>query len=332
MTDFLNSLKSDLLERRMLPLVVGLAVAVVAAVGYAVLGGSSAPAPLKPVPLATHATGIVVSQAPANPDQPVAETTNGTAVQRKGNARNPFAPIAVAAVKVSTSSTSKTSSSSSSSSSTSSTSAPSGSSKGESVGSTPTKPQRTKIIVHFHVTAQFGVVPAAPAPGTPALPSQLKSYENLGVDQPLPNKDNPQLVYLGVLLPAGKSAVFALSGEAILHGNATCLPSATQCRAIALQPKQSELLETFDANNNPVTYEVKLVSITKTVTTASAAKAAHAALNKPAKAQLEQLRQAGITVLRGLKSSPGSGTLVFVRHRARSARAHAALVRRLSKG
>lgn len=331
MTDFLNSLKSDLLDRRMLPLLVGLAVAVVAALGYAVLGGSSAPARLKPVPLTAHATGIVVSQAPANSDQPVAETTNGTAVQRKGNARNPFAPIAVASVKVSTSSTSKTSSSSSSSSSPSTT-APSGSSKGESVGSSPTKPRRTKIITHFHVTAQFGVVPPAPAPGTPALPSQLKSYDNLAVDQPLPSKDNPQLVYLGVLLPAGKAAVFALSGEAILHGNATCLPSATQCRAIALQPKQSELLETFDASNNPVTYEVKLVSITKTVTTASAAKAAHAALNKPSKAQLELLRQAGITVLPGLKSSPGSGTLVFIRPRARSAHAHAALERRVPKG
>jgi hypothetical protein len=329
MTDFLNSLKSDLLDRRMLPLVVVLAVAVVAALGYAVLGGSSAPAPLNPVQLPTHATGIVVTQAPANADQPVAETTNGTAVQRKGNARNPFAPIAVAAVKVSTSSTSKTSSSSSPSPSTT---APSGSSKGESVGSTPTKPQRTKIIVHFHVTAQFGVVPPAPAPGTPALPSQLKSYENLAIDQPLPSKANPQLVYLGVLLPAGKAAVFALSGEAILHGNATCLPSATQCRAIALQPKQSELLETFDASNNPVNYEVKLVSITKTVTTASAAKAAHAALNKPSKAQLELLRQAGVTVLPGLKSSPGSGTLVFLRPRARSAHAHAALARRVPKG
>jgi hypothetical protein len=329
MSDFLNSLKADLLDRRMLPLLVVLGVAVLAALSYAVLGGSSSTAPLPVGPSPSHAAGIVVTEAPANPNQAVSETTNGLTVQRKGNARNPFAPIAVAAVKVSTSSTSKTSSSSSSSPSTT---APSSSSKGESVGSTPAKPRRTKIITRFHVTAQFGVVPPAPAPGTPALPSQLKSYENLAIDQPLPNKDNPQLVYLGVLLPAGKSAVFALSGEAILHGNATCLPSATQCRAIALQPKQSELLETFDANNNPVTYEVKLVSITKTVTTASAAKAAHAALNKPSKAQLGLLRKAGITVLPGLKSSPGSGTLVFIRPRARRAHAHAALERRVPKG
>jgi hypothetical protein len=322
MSDFLKSLKSDLTDRRMLPLVALAGVALLAAAAYAALGGSSSTEPLPSTSSPTRPVGIVVSQAPSNPNRAVAETTNGATVQRKGNARNPFAPLAVASVKVTSSPTKKPASSTPSKKA-----APS---KGESVGVTPTKPATRKIITRFHVTAQFGVVPPPPAPGAQQLPTQLKTYENLTVDQPLPEKNNAQVVYLGVLLPAGKGAVFALTGEAILHGSATCLPSATQCRAIELLPKQSELLETFDANGNPVTYELKLVSITKTVTTASAAKA-HVAVSAPTKAQRELLRRAGVTVLPGLRSSPGSGTVLFVPRRPHSPRAHTAAGHRAPK-
>ena len=41
----------------------------------------------------------------------------------------------------------------------------------------------------------------------------------------------------------GKDAAFTLTGEAILHGSATCMPSPTQCQAIVLEPGQSETLE-----------------------------------------------------------------------------------------
>ena len=90
------------------------------------------------------------------------------------------------------------------------------------------------------MTAEFGIVPAPPAEGAQQLPAQLKTYKDMTVDQPLPDKNNPQVVFLGVLLPSGKGAVFALTGESILHGNARCLPSATQCQAIELLPGQSE--------------------------------------------------------------------------------------------
>src|SRR5205823_4913187 len=110
------------------------------------------------------------------------------------------------------SSSSSTSSSSSSSSSTTSKSGSGSTTPSESGGGTPTKPSKPstpRIVIHFHVTAQFGVVPP-PAPGAAPLPTQLKSYENMTVDQPLPDKLNPQVVFLGVLLPTGKAAVFAL--------------------------------------------------------------------------------------------------------------------------
>jgi hypothetical protein len=327
MNEFVGAIKSDLLDRRMLPLLVALGVALLAAVGYAVLGGSSGssepPAPT-PVP---RTIGISVGEAPANPNQPVAETTNGAPVQNAGKARNPFAPLVAAKAVTATSSAKSTSSAASSSSAPATGKAGSGSSSsGEPSGSAqPSKPVQptTRIIIHFHVEAQFGVLPPAPAPGIAPTPPTLTTYKNMTIDQALPSKQNAQLVFLGVVLPGGKTAVFAVTGEPILHGNAKCLPSATQCEGIELNPGQSETLETVDANNNVVTYELKLGAITTTRSTASTA-SAHAAFKAPSKAQRELLRRAGLEVLPAVKGARGTGMLVFVPRRAHSARAHQA--------
>ena len=60
------------------------------------------------------------------------------------------------------------------------------------------------------MTAQLGVVPAV-AEGAPAQPAQLKTYKDMALDEPLPGKANPQLVFLGVVLRTGKEALFGLS-------------------------------------------------------------------------------------------------------------------------
>ena len=114
MTDFFSSLKADLLDRRLLPFLVVLGVVLVAAVAYAVLGGgsSSAPTPVTAsVPAgASAAVGdVAVSQAPANPNQPISETTEGTSKQHHGVAHNPFTPLPEAK-KAAASSTSSSSS------------------------------------------------------------------------------------------------------------------------------------------------------------------------------------------------------------------------------
>ncbi len=93
----------------------------------------------------------------------------------------------------------------------------------------------------------------------------------MALDEPLPGKANPQLVFLGVVLRTGKEALFGLTGAAILHGSGTCQPSATQCQAIDLQVGQSETLEVVEADGSTVTYELKLVSIDKSTSTASTA-------------------------------------------------------------
>jgi hypothetical protein len=172
------------------------------------------------------------------------------------------------------------------------------------------------VVIHYSVGAEFGVVPVPPE-GSPPLPVQLTPYKSLKLHEALPAK-NPQLVFLGVVLKTGKDAVFALTGESILHGEAKCVPSTTHCQAIELAPGQAETLETFEPNGSPVVYEVKLVSITKTVTTGSAARA-HAASTLSRHA-LELLRHAGFQALNGLRYSSLPEVLVPVSAKAHTAR------------
>ncbi len=323
MNDFLNSLKSDLLDRRFLPVLALLGVALIAALAYAVLGAGSSTSLTPSSSVASSgvskATGVVaISQAPAdNSSQAIAETTSGASKQHQGSSRNPFTPLPEA--KKTTTGIAKGSSSSSTSSS------GSGKSTSSSGGTTPTTtttPKPTtpakKIYIHFHVTAQFGVVPA-PVAGTPPAPAQLKTYADMALNEPLPGKE-PQLVYVGVELSTGKDAAFALTGEAILHGNATCKPSPTQCQAIVLAPGQSETLEVLGSTGQATIYELKLVSITKSVSNSASAARAHAA----SKAGREVLRRDGMSSLPGLRYSPQQGGLVFAGRPVFAARAHAA--------
>jgi hypothetical protein len=142
---------------------------------------------------------------------------------------------------------------------------------------------------------QFGVVPVV-AEGAPPQPAQLQTYKDMAIDEPLPGRDNPQLVYLGVVLKTGKDAVFGLTGEAILHGSATCKPSPTQCQGIELGVGQAETLEVVGPTGQPVTYELKLLSISKSLSSASAARA-HAASRGSSKVGRALLRRTGLSAL-----------------------------------
>jgi hypothetical protein len=330
MRDFFSSLKEDLLGKRLLPALVVLGVVLVAAVAYAVFGGGSSTSTVA-VSASSGSTvvaGVAVSQAPANPNQPISETTNDTSKQHGGSARNPFTPLPGA--EKSPSSSSKASAASTPSGSSTTSSSGSGASPPSSGGTTPTTPKETtpappkKVYVHFHVTAQLGVVPPV-AEGAPPQPTVLKTYKDMALDEPLPSKNNPQLVYLGVVLRTGKDVLFGLTGEAILHGSATCQPSPTQCQAIELQVGQSETLEFVEADGTPVTYELKLVSIDKSIGSASTARV-HAAFRTQAKAARELARH--VPKLSELRYSPWGGGLVIAGHpafgRSSIARARAA--------
>jgi hypothetical protein len=326
MTGYLNSLKADLLDRRLLPLVALVAVALVAAVAYAVLGGgSSAATPAAAVSSAPAAasSGLAVSQ--TTPEKAVAETTGGGSVQHRGVAHNPFTPLPEAKTATTTTAASAATSTSSSGASATSGSGSSSSSSGGSSSttpsttpSTPATPAKPKAV--YHVAVLFGVYPAGATPQS----VQLTPYENLKLLTPLPSVQQPLIVFRGVTA-GGKSATFTLVGEAILHGDAACLPSATQCEAIDLQIGQSEQLEYLPPSGQTVTYELKVVSIVSSKASSAAVKDL---LRGESKAGRELLSRTGLDAIPYMRYSAQAGVLVFAGRAASAARAHAAGHRR----
>jgi hypothetical protein len=300
MSDFLDSLKADLLDRRLLPLVALVGLALVGALAYVVLGGgssaSTSPATLATSP-ATASSGLPISQ--STTETAVAETTGGVSRQHKGTAHNPFTRLPEAKVASTTTSAASTSSTNTSSSSASSESSSSSKSSGESTStpSTPTKPAKPKSV--YHVAVLFGALPATTTPLTP--------YENLKLLTPLPSAKQALIVFRGVTA-GGESATFTVVGEAILHGDAMCLPNATQCEAIDLRPGQSEQLEYLPAEGPALTYELQIVSITSAKASAAALKSV---LRGESKVGRELLSRSGLVAIPDLRDSSQAGVLVF---------------------
>lgn len=337
MNEFITSLKQDLLDRRLLPLVAIVVVALLGGLVYALAaaGGSSSPAPV-PAPVASNGAvppGLAVTS--STPDKSVAETTDGVKEQQNGHARNPFAVLAGTGSTASSSSPSASSASSSSSSSSSSnSSSSSGSSGSESSGSSgssgskeetksssPSKKQSKKSV--YHVAILFGLYP----PGSTPENVKLTPYENLKLQTPLPSAKQPLIVFRGVTA-FGKSATFTIVGETILHGQGACLPSSSQCQALDLKAGQTEQLEYLQPNGETTVYELRVVSIEKAAASASAsAKSASAWDFSRAGAAL--LRKSGLFDLPYLRYSSQPGLLVFAPpqgKRAKGAKAHAAVV------
>jgi hypothetical protein len=291
MSAILRSLKSDLLDRRLLPILLLLGLALAGAVAYVVLdGGGSSPSGAAPssaaiVPAATpSASGpaLPVSQAPTDPNAAVAETTNGARYQHKAGSHDPFTPLQGKAAAVTPSSSGSSSSAKSSSSpenkpgsstKTSSSTSSTPSSSTPSGGSPSTPPVSTQVAPKpkpkpvYLVTVQFGRVSSVPG----VLP-QLTPYPDLKHLQELPSSDDTLIVFGGARAN-GKGALFALSREAILKGQADCIPSASQCEVIDLAPGDSEELTYLEPDGESVPYELKVVSIELAKSQAAAARA-----------------------------------------------------------
>jgi hypothetical protein len=328
MTEFLNALKADLLDRRMRPLVAMALVALVAAIAYTAFAGGSSPTTPKrsvaSVPASTPASNLTVSQ--STPETAVAETTDGVASQHQGAAHDPFKPLAGAKTDTATAKTATTGSSTSTSSSSSSSSSTGSSSTGSpsTGGASPSAPTKTskpstpaKPQTIYHVAILLGPVPAG---STAAQNTQLSPFENLKLLTPLPSTAPTLLVFRGVTA-GGKSATFTVVGETILHGEATCLPSATQCQEIDLKPGQSEQLEYLPASGPTVVYELRVVGITASK---ASSETVTGVLRNESKVGRELLRHEGLVAIPFLRYSSHVGVLVFAGHTTFGTRAHAA--------
>jgi hypothetical protein len=343
MNAFFTSLKSDLFDRRLTPVLALLGVALIAAIVYAVIGGgSSSPAPAASTPVAVPKTSGIAVTAVATAKTSASETTSGSAEQTVGGAtRNPFKPLP-GVKSASTAATSASASGTSTSGTSASGESSSGSEGSSSEGSSPggsgseTKSQSgntqqrkaSKPGKAFKVSVLFGTAPA----GTPVLSAGLTSYEDLKRQAPLPSATQPLIVFRGVVA-GGKSATFTLVGEAILRGSAACLPSASQCQAIDLKVGDTEELEYVPLGGTAVTYELHVVKIeaikAKAGSAGKAAKSAKIAgvangTGGESKAGLQILREYGLLAVPGLRYSSDGSVLVFRgADHAFAARAHA---------
>ncbi len=302
MTEFLRSIKTDLLSRRLLPAVVVLGVALIAAVAYAVTGGSASSTSSVSAGVATVGGGgpsgpsgsPSVSVAAANPEQAVSETPGGTRYQSQGPTRDPFVPLPTPKPTTSAAA-SKSSSSSSSGGSSSGGSSSTGKGGGNSspapVPAKPSAPAKPRN--PYTVAILFGV-PSS----TPGQPAALTPYPSLNLGQSLPSKQDARIVFERVT-STGKGAIFKLVVPPILHGTGTCLPSESECQTIDLQAGHYEVLEYVESSGESVTYEVGVVSITKNSGAASTARAKRAV----SAAQLKRLASA----MRAADNAPTAG-------------------------
>jgi hypothetical protein len=270
MTELLQSLRSDLLSRRLLPFVALALLVLAVAVGYALAGAGSGPAPRAsaPVNAPVGQPALTVAAAVANPNAAESETPGGLRYQAGGPTRNPFTPLPepkVAAAQTAPGSSSSNGSSAGGSSSSGSGGSGSGGSSGKSGGTepapTPPKPSKpsnpNKKAFPYDVSILFGRLPA-----TAGQEVTLPPYQNLQPQRPIPSSSEERIALERVNSNA-KSAVFALLAPAILRGQGLCLPSPSECQHLSLEVGQAEELEYIEEDGQSFVYELKTVSIVK---------------------------------------------------------------------
>lgn len=307
MNDFLNSLRSDLLSRPLLPLLIVVCVGLVGAGVYVVGSSGSSPSTGESVPSPSAAvpnskSGLnSASEVKTSPDVAVSETTSGVRYQNQGQAHNPFKALPESASsKTQTSTTATTPTSTSPSTTTGASTTPT------STVETPTAPTKKKPKPGpvYTVSLEFGPPSSNPSQ-TPA--PELKKYENLERLAPIPSKSNPLLVFTGVG-PSGKTVILTMAHEAIIRGEGVCLPSASQCETLDMAVGKTEELDYLQPNGETVSYKLKVTGISKSTKNATAA--SH--VSKAGETLLERLRW---PVLRRLRFSQSKGVLLYIPRR-----------------
>jgi hypothetical protein len=258
---FLRSIAADLVDKRLLPVVIALvALAVAIPVGASLFsgGGSAKPVPVSPgktidLPAGTPSPAKALEQV-AGPDTP-------TPTHYKKPELNPFrdtATTTAATTSASTTSAAKSATPATSSSSSTTT---------KTATKTTTPAKKTTPVKK---TTPAPVTPTPSSAGAPvAQLASLRSVDSYSVDvrvedatglrnisdlerlSPVPSATNALAEYLGVA-KSGRSADFVLNPGVTVTGPAACLPSATDCQVIELKPGQVEGLLQSTSTGTPV--------------------------------------------------------------------------------
>lgn len=284
MSELLSSLKTDLTSRRMLPLLALAGLALLGAIAYVALGAKSSSSTLS---VGTSTTtqhvaslpGPAVSSAPANPNAAVSETTVGSNYQHGGKVHDPFTPLKGKAGQAAASSAKSsgggsgagpsTSSGTSSGSSSSGTSSGGSSSSSGGSGGTPPSNENPSTsptsISAYHIDVSLQRLSEE---GQPV--GKAQSFHDVIALQPLPSKHKALVEPEGVT-GDGTGVAFVLVGEEIIHGKATCVPSAADCQDIDVKLKVPEELQYQEEDGTVVAYRLTVTKIEKVGGTASTA-------------------------------------------------------------
>jgi len=360
MISHVRNLVQDLVERRLWPVALLLAVALAAVPVVLGRGGGDA-ASTAALP-AAPATGAGTGTGTAEKAQITIDTSVPAVRDRAGRLRNPFKAPASAAPKLTaaagdtpsadgSAATGDSTSAATSPPSPDSGSAATGSSGTTSTGSsgsgststgtsdtttggtgttkpkttpktktTPTAPTAEDTTDTYHVSVRFGVDGG-----------KLTTIRDIARLSPLPSVTDPFFVYLGVLKVSTsntKRAVFIVSSDATPNGEGACHPTKQDCESVELTVGQTAYFDATTPDGKVTQYELQLAGIHKTVVKSEAK--ASAALARHSVAGAELLRDGATQKVRSAAAArtyrylPAAGLLVRAKRKHVTARAAAA--------
>jgi hypothetical protein len=185
---------------------------------------------------------------------------------------------------------------------------------------TPTAPTAEDTSDTYHVSVRFGVDGG-----------NLTTIRDVARLSPLPSVTDPFFVYLGVLKVSTsntKRAVFIVSSDATPNGEGACHPTKQDCEAVELTVGQTAYFDATTPDGKVTQYELQLAGIHKTVVKSEAK--ASAAFARHSVAGAELLRDGATQKVRSAAGArayrylPGAGLLVRAKRKHVAARAAAA--------
>jgi hypothetical protein len=268
----------DLVERRLWPVALLLAIAAVAVPVY--LGRSSDDGATDTAPpAATAQAGPKASKAAVSLDESTDESDG------VGDVRNPFKQKHVPKAEKADTSTGSEAATPSSGSTSSGGSTPSGGGSDSTGGTTPTTPtddtttKKTDVDVS-HVSLHLGPVGA------------LVTYKDVARLSPLPSAGNPLFVFTGVLKD-GKTAVLLPSSTVQIgeESDVECKPSNKSCQKLELEQDDTVFFK-IAGDATGAQYQLDVISVRQK--SGGSAKATSAALQRHSKAGAATLRDAHV--------------------------------------
>jgi hypothetical protein len=267
----------DLVERRLWPIALLLAVAAVAVPVY--LGRSSDDSTTDAAaPSATAQAAPKASKAAVSLDES-ADESDGV-----GKGSNPFKQKHAPKAEKADTSTGSEAAKPSSDSTSSGGAAPSGGGSDSTGGTTPTTPtddttKKTDVDVS-HVSLHLGAV------------GSLATYKDVARLSPLPSAGNPLFVFTGVLKD-GKTAVLLPSSTVQIseESDVECKPSNKSCQKLELE-QDDTVFFTIAGDETATQYQLDVISVRQK--SGGSAKATSAALQRHSKAGAAMLRDAHV--------------------------------------